>query len=98
MTLRLSWRVLLRLNAIFYAKYASAIMAVSNDIAEQVRNLTGDNKRRVSVFLSTYPKNQFSSIRPANFNVNPFRIMFAGQSYGRIKGSTIFCKLHTDFD
>jgi glycogen synthase len=79
MTLRLSWRVLLRLNAIFYAKYASAIMAVSNDIAEQVRNLTGDNKRRVSVFLSTYPKNQFSSIRPANFNVNPFRIMFAGR-------------------
>lgn len=77
--LRLSWRVLSSLNAIFYAKCVSGILVASNDIVEQIRTLIGNHNVPIDIFLSTYPEDQFSSIRPASFDENPFRVMFAGR-------------------
>ena len=78
-SLRRSWRLLLRLNRYFFVNCCDAVMAVSEDLAEQIRSLAGDGKVRVVKFLPTYPSNQFHSFRPANIDGGPFRIMFGGR-------------------
>jgi glycogen synthase len=54
-------------------------MAASADIARQMQTLAGNRSLQVSVFLPTYSVSQFSAIRPANFDAQPFSIMFAGR-------------------
>ena len=69
----------MRFNAFFFKNCVSAILVASEDIAEQINMLAGDGKLHVATFLPTYSASQFSSVRPANLDAHPFRIMFAGR-------------------
>lgn len=71
-----SWRLLNSANRVFY-HFTTAVMAASEDIARQVRLLSA--RADISVFLPTYLPDQFASITPADYEIRPFRILYAGR-------------------
>ena len=78
--LRLSWRVLLWANKLFFFRSLKAIMAVSQDIGDQVDSLLDGQRAPVSVFVPTYDRTQFANISPASrLDAPPFRVLFAGR-------------------
>lgn len=78
--IRRSWQALMQLNRIFFFKNVKAVMAVSEDVAEQVRSLTRGHNLEILVFKPTYMRGQFASVPPAGQpGTIPFRIMFAGR-------------------
>jgi glycosyltransferase involved in cell wall biosynthesis len=76
---RKSWRILLRLNAIFLSHFVVGVITMSEDIARQVRSLLGGKKVPMAVFLPVYSPGQFESFTPVAFSTRPFRVFFAGR-------------------
>jgi glycosyltransferase involved in cell wall biosynthesis len=56
-------------------------LAVSDDIAEQVAELTGGMERSIYTFLPTYRRSQFADIHAPEPRApgEPFRVLFAGR-------------------
>ena len=74
-----SWRLLLAFNRILFFRHVSAVMAVSNDIAEQVRSIARPGTE-ILVFNPTYRRSQFTNIpEPHELPLSPFCIFFAGR-------------------
>jgi glycosyltransferase involved in cell wall biosynthesis len=77
--MRMSWRILRRLNRIFFRRCADAAIVMSEDIDIQLRTLLGRRKIPIATFLPTYVRSQFAAFRPANLGARPFRVLFAGR-------------------
>lgn len=76
-----SWRVLQWLNARTVFRHASAIVAVSQDVIDQVEALTPTAKGRTAVFRPTYPPGAFAHVAaPAWPQDEPFRLLFVGRA------------------
>ena len=67
-----------RMNLRFLAA-SSTMMAVSHDIAEQVRTLANKPELDVRVFVPHYRKQSFESLPPPPESRRPFRVFFAGR-------------------
>jgi glycogen synthase len=74
-----SHRLLYRLTGRFLAHSCHEIHVTSQDIAQQIHQLTGENHPPIVNFLPVYPKQQFSHISPPNPKQRPFRVLFVGR-------------------
>lgn len=72
-------RFLNRLAGWLFRRHCVAIMGVSDDIAQQVRELAGGQPPEILVFRPTYRRTTFAKIGPPSFPAQPFRVLFAGR-------------------
>jgi glycogen synthase len=77
--LKMSWRVLRALKALFFAGCIKEIMVAAESTAEQVRALVPRKKLQIEVFLPTYDRQQFSLVRSPTFETRPFNVLFMGR-------------------
>jgi glycogen synthase len=73
---RLSW--LERRNLHFLAD-SNAVMAVSDEIADQLRTLSGRRDLNVRVFVPHYRRQSFDALPPPPAQRKPFRVFYAGR-------------------
>ncbi len=71
--------VLDRWDGWFFRKKAFAIMTASDDIDEQVREVTQNHPKPLAQFLPLYRRDDFAGIHPPDWNARPFRILYAGR-------------------
>ena len=72
-------KILNFLNRGVFTTRATAILAVSNNIVKQVKQITKNQHRPIYTFLPFYHKTLFASITPPNHNTDSFNILFAGR-------------------
>ncbi|MEQ8541379.1 MAG: glycosyltransferase family 4 protein [Coleofasciculus sp. D1-CHI-01] len=68
-----------RLSRNFFAKDCTAILVASDDITEQVKQITAGQHQPVVEFLPTYRRQDFAQIDQPDESHSPFRVMFAGR-------------------
>jgi glycogen synthase len=66
------------LNRSFFAEDCFAILAISEDVVEQIKQITHHQPRPVKNFLSTYRRTEFAEIREPQAQP-PFHVLFAGR-------------------
>lgn len=71
-------KVLSQLNRNFFAEDCFAILAISEDVVEQVKQITHHQPRPVKNFLSTYCRTEFAEIGEPQAQP-PFHVLFAGR-------------------
>jgi glycosyltransferase involved in cell wall biosynthesis len=57
----------------------AAIVSISDDISQQIDELTGGIHPKIDAFLPTYRRETFDGIAPPDHAQRPFRILFAGR-------------------
>jgi glycosyltransferase involved in cell wall biosynthesis len=62
-----------------FARGCAAILAVSDDISEQVATLTGGRHRPVLRFSPLYRREQFVGLAESDPAARPFRVLYAGR-------------------
>jgi glycosyltransferase involved in cell wall biosynthesis len=72
-------RWVLRLNGWFFARGCAAIITVSEEITQQVLELTGGAPRPVTQFIPQYRPASFDAIRPPRHDARPFRVLYVGR-------------------
>ncbi|MCC7408704.1 MAG: glycosyltransferase family 4 protein [Phycisphaeraceae bacterium] len=73
------WRVVHRLDREVLSKDCAAILSASEDINEQVRELTGGVHAPLRTFLPTYRAEAFAEIEKVAWGTRPFRVVYAGR-------------------
>jgi glycogen synthase len=76
---RKSEKLLSRLNRNFFAKSCTAIMAISDDVAKQLANLTEGKTRPIVQFKPTYRRTEFAAVKQPDAEHSPFRVLFVGR-------------------
>jgi len=71
--------LLWKLNRSFFAKDCLSILSTSEDVNEQVRQVTHNSSRPIVNFLSTYRRTEFEGIAPPGSNRSVFQVLFAGR-------------------
>ncbi|MDX2231301.1 MAG: glycosyltransferase family 4 protein [Leptolyngbyaceae cyanobacterium bins.349] len=66
-------------NGYFFAHDCFAILSTSEDVSEQVRQITPHQGAKLVNFLSTYRRSEFAHIQPPDLNSPVFRVLFAGR-------------------
>ncbi len=72
-------KFLLKINSRFFAKDCLAILSTSEDINEQVRQVTNNQPRPIINFLSTYRRTEFEHVKPPSRERSIFQVLFAGR-------------------
>lgn len=72
-------QLLLKLNQNFFAKDCLAILATSQAIVDQVKQITHHQPRPIVNYLSTYRQNEFENIKQPQWDRSPFQVLFAGR-------------------
>lgn len=72
-------KIVIQLNRRFFTKDCFAILSTSEDINQQVQELTDHHPTRIINFLSTYRRHAFEGIAPSNPEQNIFHVLFAGR-------------------
>jgi glycosyltransferase involved in cell wall biosynthesis len=72
-------RVLAKLNRRFFSQDCLAILSTSEDINQQVQEITHHQARPVVNFLTTYRRNEFADVAPVNPDRATFHVLFAGR-------------------
>ncbi len=72
-------QMLFKLNGRFFAKDALAILSTSDDVNEQVNQLTRQRSRPIVNFLSTYRRSEFVHTTPSDRTNPKFQVLFAGR-------------------
>ncbi|NES22785.1 MAG: glycosyltransferase family 4 protein [Symploca sp. SIO3E6] len=70
---------LLRLSRNLFTKNCVASLAVSDDISEQIKDLTSGQHKPILRFSPLYRKTQFEGISRPDKNCSPFRVLFVGR-------------------
>ncbi len=83
-------KLIRKLNARFFAKHVFAVMSLSSDITEQVKELTDPEAPPIEPFVPSYRPASFEGLAEPPGN-RPFRVFFAGR-IERNKG--VFDLLH----
>lgn len=76
---RTSEKLSLKLNRNFFANRCTAILSASNDITEQVQQITAGQQQPIVEFLPTYRRTEFAGVGEPDENRSPFRVLFAGR-------------------
>jgi glycosyltransferase involved in cell wall biosynthesis len=77
--LRLVDKVNLALSRNLFAADSQAILVASQDVAEQISQLTKGKHQRVYEFFSSYRRADFANIPEPSTVLTPFRVLFAGR-------------------
>ena len=72
-------RLIHTLNRHFFIHSCSSILAISEDIIEQLDELTAGRHKPVTRFLPTYRPERFIGIRAPNWHNSTFRVLFVGR-------------------
>lgn len=72
-------RLISRLEALFFRHTASAILCLSDDISDQLQELTAGRHAPLVPFQPLYRPEAFAGIAPPSENRNPFRVLYAGR-------------------
>ena len=72
-------RLFLKLNQQLFSRHCFAILAVSDDIVEQLLEITNHHCKPIVKFLPTYRPLAFAAINSPNKKHFPFRVLFAGR-------------------
>lgn len=76
---RMVEKLILKLSCNLFASSCTAILAASEDISEQVVQLTGGRHRSLVKFLPTYRRTEFADVAEPDHKRSPFRVLFAGR-------------------
>lgn len=77
--LRKTEELVLRLSRSLFAKDCFAILAMSEDIADQVKQVTAHQPRPIIKYLPAYRKTEFEGVGDPDERRKPFRVLFAGR-------------------
>jgi glycogen synthase len=72
-------KLTLKLAASLFSSDCTATLAVSNQIAKQIAELTHSHNQPVHEFIPTYCRQDFDSVKAPNLNASLFRVLFAGR-------------------
>jgi glycosyltransferase involved in cell wall biosynthesis len=72
-------RLVGRWNGWFFRNHCAAVLSASEDIVEQVRELSGDRGPPLVEFLPIYQRETFAKITPPKADGRPFRVLFVGR-------------------
>lgn len=72
-------RIVHYLNGGFLARGCEMIITVSEEISQQVQEITGGKHRAIHQFIPQYRSSSFDQIRPADHARRPFRVLFVGR-------------------
>jgi glycosyltransferase involved in cell wall biosynthesis len=72
-------KLLMQMNSHFFSKNCLAILSTSEDINEQVNQITNNQARPIVNFLSTYRRNEFAHVTPPSPDKSTFHVLFAGR-------------------
>lgn len=72
-------KLLWSLNRNFFAKDCLEILSISEDINEQVRQVTHNQSRPIVNFLSTYRRTEFENVDSPSKDKSIFQVLFAGR-------------------
>jgi glycogen synthase len=71
--------LLLKINSKFFEKDCLAILSTSEDINDQLKQITHNQPRPIVNFLSTYRRTEFENVTPPSQNRSIFQVLFAGR-------------------
>jgi glycosyltransferase involved in cell wall biosynthesis len=71
--------LILKLSHYFFASSCTAILTISDDISNQVAQLTANKHGKILKFSPTYRPEQFAGIDTPDKERKPFRVLFAGR-------------------
>lgn len=69
----------LKLSRNLFANQCAAILTASEEISEQLVELTGSQNLPLVPFLPTYRRTEFAEVSKPDENRSPFRVLFAGR-------------------
>lgn len=69
----------LKLSRHLFINQCTAILTASDEISEQLVELTGSQHLPLVLFLPTYRRTEFAEISEPDENRSPFRVLFAGR-------------------
>jgi glycosyltransferase involved in cell wall biosynthesis len=72
-------KLILRLSHYFFASSCAAMLAISDEISEQIAQLTANQHRQILKFFPTYRRKQFAEIDAPDKKRKPFRVLFASR-------------------
>jgi glycosyltransferase involved in cell wall biosynthesis len=72
-------RLFLNLSRPFLSRDCAAVLTVSDEIAAQVTQLTGNKNRLVRRFTPIYRREEFAEITPPSERRSPFRVLYVGR-------------------
>jgi glycosyltransferase involved in cell wall biosynthesis len=72
-------KLILRLSRNFFARHCTAILTASEEISEQLQQLTGVQHLPIVQFLPTYRRTEFANVGEPDENRSPFRVLFVGR-------------------
>lgn len=76
---RMVERLLLRLSRSLFVSGCTAILTASDDISEQVAQMTMGQHQPLIEFLPMYRRTQFTGVAEPDDKRSPFRVLFAGR-------------------
>lgn len=71
--------LILKLSRYLFSHCCTAILAVSDEIAEQIGQLTTNKHQLIRRFIPLYRREQFAQITPPSEKRLPFRVLFVGR-------------------
>ncbi len=72
-------KLILRLSRQLFTRGCTAILTVSDDIAQQIAQITNGQHQKIARFSPTYRRELFANIMPPNQKRIPFRVLFVGR-------------------
>lgn len=72
-------KLILKLSQYLFASCCAAILTVSDEISEQVAQLTANRHRLMRRFSPVYCREQFAGLDAPSERRSPFRVLFAGR-------------------
>ncbi|MEW6498438.1 MAG: glycosyltransferase family 4 protein [Cyanobacteriota bacterium] len=72
-------QLLLKLSQYLFAYCCAAILTVSDEISEQVGQLTANQHPLIRTFSPIYKRSQFAQLNSPSQERSPFRVLFAGR-------------------
>lgn len=72
-------KLLLKLNRNLFDKHCTGILTASEDISEQLAQLTANQHLPIRRFLPTYSRTEFAGVGKPDENRSPFRVLFVGR-------------------
>ncbi|HSI33542.1 MAG TPA: glycosyltransferase [Tepidisphaeraceae bacterium] len=72
-------RLVHTLNGWFFTGGCAAIVSVSDEVTQQLGELTDSRARPVREFVPQYRASSFAAVRPADPGARPFRVLYVGR-------------------
>jgi len=72
-------KLIWQLNRRFFSKDCLAILSLSEDINDQIKEITNSHSRPIVNFLSFYRRSEFVKVKLPSETRSPFHVLFAGR-------------------